>query len=909
MRFYNILIAGLMLLLISAQTLAQQAPVISDIRVEGLQRISAGTVFTSLPLNVGDTLNSGSVSNAIRTLFRTGNFDDVTIALDGDVLVVQVVERPSINEINLEGNEIIDSESLLDGLKGAGLSEGDVFRRSTLEGMKMELTRQYVSQGRYDANIETEVVSLPRNRVNVNINIDEGTTAAIKHINIVGNRAFTDEELMIDFELSETGWFSWITSDDKYAKERLTGDIEKLSSYYLDRGYIQFAVESTQVTLSPDREQVYITININEGEVYTVADVDLSGDLVIPEDQLRPFIFVRSGNTFSQAAVTGSEEWLTRRLGNDGYNFATVEGIPEINEEEKTVNLKFFIDPGKRTYVRRIGFVGNARTADEVMRREMRQMEGAPASSANIEQSRVRLDRLGYFKETNVETREVPGTDDLIDLEYQVEEQPSGSIGASVGYSQDSGIIFGANLQQDNFLGSGKRVGIGLNKSDYQTSINFSYVNPYYTEDGVSRGFSVFYRTSDYEEVNISSYSTDSRGFSLNFGYPIKETQSLGFSIGFVKTSVDVGRFAVQEIKSSPRADLFEDYYVSSCSTGDFITDDDGFIRQVCTADEADSLAKTGTLPAEAFSEPIGEGFLDEDDDFNDFPFTISWSESTLNRGRLATRGYSQKLAMEITVPGSDLEYFKLTYTGQVFFPLTEKLTLRFRTELGYGDGYGNQERLPFFKNFYAGGFGSVRGFKSNTLGPRSTPADRYIENYPYDTEIVSYDTDVDTDGDTGNDNDLDNCDTVAETCRVIDKQVNPLSYILDPDTGKLITSGFVDDPDPFGGNILVEGGVELLFPLPFIKDQRSVRSAFFIDMGNVFSTYCPESRLVTDTRGNTIDTNCYDLSFDQLRYSFGIGVSWITGFGPLTFSYAKPLNEEDADETEAFQFTLGRSF
>ena len=836
---------------------AQSTFVVSDIRVEGLQRISAGSVFSALPINVGDSVDEIGIANAIRSLFRSGNFDDIKIGRDGSVMVVIVVERPSISEINLDGNKAIDSESLLKGLNGAGLAEGRVFKRSTLDGMRMELTRQYVSQGRYDANIETEVVSLPRNRVGVNINIDEGNTAAIKHINIVGNQVWGDAELIDLFELKTTGWFSWIKGDDKYAKEKLSGDLETLTSHYMDQGYLKFNIDSTQVSVSPDREAVYITVNVNEGEKYTVADVELSGDLVLEEEQLRPFIFIRTGEVFSQAQVTATEKWLTKRLGNDGYNFAKVKGIPELNDDEQVVSLKFFIDPGKRTYVRRINFNGNTTTADEVLRREMRQFEGAPASSSNIELSKVRLDRLGFFKQVDVDTQEVPGTDDLIDLQYTVEEQPSGSIGASVGFSQDSGVLLGANIQQDNFLGTGKQIGVGVNKSDYLTNIRFSYVDPYYTEDGVSRGFSVFYREADLEEINISSYSTNTLGASLNFGYPIKETERLGFSFGYTNTEIQAGRGAVQEIKTSPRPYQIDQVSVYSDFDGSVITGGETQFSQ-----ESDITKFLTATEATGFLDVYGE-------EFNNFTVTGSWTQSTLNRGRMATNGASQSLSLELSVPGSDLEYYKLTYNAQVFFPITQAWVVRLRTEIGYGDGYANVEELPFYQHFYAGGFGSVRGFKSNTLGPRSTTAIDYALGR------------VDTNG-----------DGLVEA-----------SYLLidtdgDGNGDTFQTQTYDNDTDPFGGNLLFEGSAELIFPLPFIKDQRTFRTVFFVDWGNVFSTDCRNKQ-----------GNCFDFDLGELRYSAGVGLSWITGFGPLTFSYAVPFNDNEFDETEAFQFSLGRSF
>ena len=841
-----------------------QAFVISDIRVEGLQRISAGSVFAALPVGVGDVVNEYALRQAVRSLFVTGNFDDIRIGRDGNVLVVMVTERPSISEINIDGNKAIETEALLEGLKGAGLAVGQVFQRSTLEGMQLELQRQYVQQGRYDASIETEVLPEPRNRVSINIDVDEGSVATIKHINVVGNQVFSDEELTDIFELKTTGWLSFFTSDDKYSREKLTGDLEKLSSYYLDRGYLQFSIDSTQVSVSPNKEEVYITANVSEGELFTVSDVDLSGDLVLPAAALRRFLLIGEGQTFSQQLVTGTEDYLTRRLGNEGYNFAKVTGIPEVNEEDNTVSMKFFVDPGKRTYVRRISFKGNQKTADEVLRREMRQMEGAPASQAAIEQSRIRLERLGYFSQASVETPEVPGHDDLIDVEFEVEEQTSGSIGASFGFAQDAGLILGLNLQQDNFLGTGRRVGLSLNQSRYQDLYNFSYTNPYFTEDGVSRGFNIFYRSTDLEEVNVASYTTDTVGAALNFGYPIKETERLGFSFGVSNTEITAGRFAVQEIFASPRLqDGVEDFFESTRLP-------DG------TFAEPEVLLPIEDLPLDALTIPAEPGFLDENgNEFLNWTITGSWTQSTLNRGRLATRGASQSVALEVAVPGADLEFYKLTYRGEIFLPIAQEWVVHLRTELGYGDGYGDATELPFYEHFFAGGFGSVRGFESNTLGPRSTPALLYDIDQPV-TGIDENGNPTEIGGPEGQD----------------------FGYRVDPETGKIIAETIRNRADPFGGNVLIEGSAELLFPMPFIKDRSKLRSAFFIDAGNVFNTQCSPNQI-----------NCFDVDPDELRYSVGVGVTWLSGFGPMTFSLAKPLNAGDEDEEEVFQFTLGRGF
>ena len=845
--------------------LAQTEPfVVQDIRVEGLQRISPGSVFAALPVAVGDTVDTYAIRAAAKSLFASGNFDDISIARDGGVLVVVVAERPSISEITIDGNKAIETEALLEGLKGAGLAVGQVFQRSTLEGMQLELQRQYVLQGRYDATIDSEVIAEPRNRVSIAIDVNEGTVAKIKHINVVGNAVFSDEDLLDLFELKTGGWFSFFTSDDKYSKEKLTSDLESLSSYYLDRGYLQFNIDSTQVAVSPNKEEVYITANVTEGAKFTISEVGLSGDLVLPEDDLNRFIIVQPDQIYSQQLVTATEDYLTRRLGNEGYNFAKVTGMPEIDEEANTVAMKFFIDPGKRTYVRRIDFAGNMTTMDDVLRREMRQMESAPASAAAIEQSRIRLERLGFFKTAEAETKEVPGSDDLIDVEYKVEEQSFGSIGGSLGYAQDAGLILGLNLQQNNFLGTGRRVGISLNSSRYQDVISFNYTNPYFTEDGVSRGFSVFYRKTDLSKINVASYTTDTWGGSMNFGYPISETQRLGFSVGVTDTKITSGQYAVQEISASPKlAPEIEYWYYST-------------LQRDGTYSAAEVLQPIDTIPLSALSPPENEGFLDlNGNQYLNWSLTGSWIQSTLNRGQLATRGASQSVSLEVAVPASDLEFYKLNYRGEIYFPLFGEFTLHLRGELGYGDGYGATSELPFYEHFFAGGFGSVRGYETNTLGPRSTPPSVYSAN----TAVTGID-------ENGRPTEFGGPDGRG------------YGYSIDPTTGKIPVQQFYNEPDPFGGNVLIEGSAEVLFPMPFIKDRSSLRSALFFDVGNVFNTNCRENQV-----------NCFGIDAGELRYSVGIGVTWLSGFGPLTFSLAKPLNASPIDEREVFQFTLGRGF
>jgi outer membrane protein insertion porin family len=750
---------------------------VADIRLEGLQRVSAGTLFQSFPINVGDTVDESGLIDATRSLFKTGFFDDIQLGRDGDVLIVQVAERPSISAIGISGNKVIKTDDLKEGLKQSGLTEGEIFKRATLEALEQELTRQYISQGRYGVEVRTDVIEQPRNRVSLLINVVEGTAAKIKQVNIVGNRVFKDKDLKNLLKSRSTNWLSFIRGDDKYSREKLNGDLESLRSKYLDNGYIKFSIESTQVSITPDKKNVYININITEGEQYRFKAITFAGDLVVKEDELRKIMTINPGDVFSNELLVSNSATLTDRLGDDGYTFANVNAIPSINEDTKTVDISIFIDPGKRAYVRRINFTGNTVTADEVLRREMRQQESAWASNKKIQQSKVRLERLGFFKSVNVETRQVPGSSDQLDVNYSVEEQPTGSINFSLGYSQGSGLFFGAGVSQNNFLGTGKNVSIAANQSSVSTFYNFSYLDPYYSIDGVSRGFNIFYKTRDFDEDDTSSFRTDSAGAGVTFGYPISETQTLAFRFGVESTKVKVGSYPVAEI-----------------------------------------------------NEFIG----DEGDQIDEFQITGTWRQSKLNRGFFATKGSSQNLSIEIAVPGSDLTYYRITYKGQVYFPIFDDFALKLRANLGYGDSFGSTGTYPFYNHFFAGGIDSVRGFENNTLGPRSTP-------------------------DPG-----------------------------DPDQG----------PDPFGGNLMTTGGVEFIFPAPFLTDKRSVRTLLFVDAGNVFNTDCPTSSV-----------NCLEFDVGEIRYGAGFGLTWLSGLGPLTFSLAKALNEGDFDETEFFQFSFGTTF
>ena len=763
--------------------------VVADVRLQGLQRVSAGTVFNIIPVGVGDRVDNVAVRAITRALFASGYFNDIKIARDDAVLIVTLTERPAIESIELDGNKAIESEALLEGLADQGLQEGEIFKQATLERMGLELERQYVAQGRYGASIDTEIEDLPRNRVNIKINIEEGKSSGIRHINFVGNNAFSEVELLDSLELKHPSLLSFYRNDDKYAREKLSGDLETIEAFYKDRGYADFKLTSTQVSITPDRQQVYITLTVDEGDVFTVNDVNLVGELGdVRAEDLQSLIIVEEGQTFSQALITATEERLTGALGNGGFTFATASGVPKLNDDD-TVDVEFFVDAGKRAYVRRITFTGNELTQDEVMRREVRQMEAGWASTAQIDLSKVRLERLGYFKGVEVETPQVPGTDDQIDVEFAVEEQPSGAISGTLAYSQGYGLILGANYQQSNLQGGGNSLSVGLSYSEYQQSVNFNYFDPYFTLDGISRGYNVFFRRLDYDARNIARYSTDSAGGGVTFGFPIGETQRINFGLNVEHTEIREGFATAQEI-----------------------------------------------------SEFIGRNGPDA----LNFKANLSWIRSTLNRGVFADRGSSQSVGVTFSAPGSDLEFYRLTYQGEKYFPLTQLFTLKLRTELGYGDSYGDTPALPFYEHFFAGGFGSIRGFENSTLGPRSTPP--------------------------------------------LDENGNPIIFSSFDNDGRY--------GQPFGGNLLLEFSAELIFPLPFVEDNRQFRPALFFDVGNVFNTECP-----------TVSTNCFDFSTDELRYSAGFGLSWLSGFGPLTFAVSKPMNTKFFDEEESFQFELGKTF
>lgn len=769
--FWRLNTALLLALCLSLPVLADSL-VVSDIEVEGLQRVSAGSVFGALPIEIGERVDDQAVADTIRALYRTGLFTDVAVARDGSVLVIRVEERPTIASIEVEGNRNIETEQLKEGMRQAGIQEGQVFQRATLERLELEILRSYVAQGRYNAQVEAKVEELPRNRVSLKLEINEGSVAAIQHINIIGNEKFDDSELISLMELRETSWWNAIRNKDKYARERLGGDLERLRSWYLDRGFIDFSVESTDVSIAPDKQLVFITLSMEEGPQYKVRDTELRGELIVPEEELERLIILEPGQVFSRERMNLSSDLITRRLSREGYSFAKVNARPQTHDDD-TTTVVFEVIPGKRTYVRHINFNGNTATHDEVLRQELRQMEGGIASNDLIEASRNRLERTGFFRTVEVDTSPVPGRDDMVDVNYQVEEQPTGSLSANVGFSQVSGLIFGANISERNFFGTGRSASFGVNTSRSVKSANLSYTNPYYTVDGVSRTFSLRARQTDFAEEDISSFVLDSVDGRMSFGYPINNTTRLNFGVGYSYSRVKPGNFPVLEIRD--------------------------FIER-------------------------------EGDSFDSYLLTASWVQNTQNRGVLPTAGYRHSISTEVAVPGSDLSYFKVNHRTDSYFPLSDNRywVARFRTDVGVADAYGDTQLMPFFEHYFAGGFGSVRGYDANSLGRNA---------------------------------------------------IQPPELSFRRDT-------------PFGGNVLTEASAELIFPVPFAAGSRSMRTSLFIDGGNVFDT----------RRG-------FDPALDEIRYAAGVSFQWITAIGPLGFSLAEPINAQEGDDTQRFQFSLGQQF
>ena len=754
------LLAALLSSLFSLAAFAIQPFVVRDIRVEGVQRTEAGTVFSYLPIKVGERMDDDKAAASIKALYATGFYTDVRLEVENDVLVVFVIERPAIAQIDIVGAKEFTKENLKDGLKQAGIAEAKIFDRSLLDRAEKEIKRQYTSRGFYSAKVQTTVTPLERNRISLAFTIDEGEVSKIVDINIIGASAFSEKSLIKEFELSTGGWLSFFTKDDQYSKQKLSGDLEKLKSFYLNRGYLEFSVDSTQVSITPDKEKIYITINITEGPVYTVSSIKFAGDLKITEEEMRALLLFGAGETFSRQKVVDSVKLMTDRLGNDGYSFANINPVPELDKEKRTAAFTFFVDPGRRVYVRRINVQGNSRTRDEVVRREMRQLEAGWYSIDKINRSKERLERTGFFEEVTVETPPIAGTNDQVDLNVTVKERNTGSLQFGVGYSAFDRLTLSASVSQANIFGSGNQLSFAINSGTVSKAYQVSYLNPYWTADGISRGFDLYHRTLDTASLVTGEYKSTTSGAGVRFGVPVTEYDAINFGLGWELTNIKVDAASPQR---------YVDY--------------------------------VNTFGARS----------------NTYRGSLGYSRDTRDSIYFPTRGYLLELGGQAGLPGSDVKYYRIDTKAQYLRPIWGPLVFNANFEFGFANGYGGKP-LPFFKNFYAGGVDSVRGFEQSSLGPR------------------------------------------------------------DPFTGQFL-----------GGNKRIISNLEVLFPIPGVKD-KSVRLSAFIDTGTVFGA---------DQK----------VTIKALRSSFGFAVSWFSPVGPLKFSLAKPFTVNPNDRIERFQFLLGRAF
>ena len=746
--------------LYAASAFAMQPFVVKNIKVEGIQRTEAGTVFSYLPVKVGDTMDDEKSVVAIKALYATGFFKDVRIESENGLLVVVVQERPAISAIEITGAKEIKQDTLKSGLKQIGLAESRILDKSLLDKAVQELKRQYVGRGHYGVKVVATVTPLERNRVDVGFNISEGEVAKIHKIDIIGNHDFKESELLDLFSLSTPNWLSWFTNDDQYSKNKLSADEESLRSFYQNRGYLEFGVNSIEVSITPDKKDIYITINISEGPKYTVSGIKFAGDRLIPEAELQKIVGIKSGDIFSREKVTDSIRLISDRLGDEGYAFANVNAIPDLDKEKHTAAFTFSIDPGHRVYVRRINITGNTRTKDEVIRRELRQMEGGWYMGQKIKDSKQRVDRLGYFTDANIETPAVVGTNDQVDLNMSVTERPTGNVSIGAGFASSQGLILSGSVSENNIFGTGNQASIQLNTSKINTVYAFSYTNPYFTDEGTSLGYDLYKRNVNPSTLYLGQYSTSTLGAAVRYGVPVTDNDIIHYGLGFESTGINVNTYSSQR---------YIDYVNTFGSNNSTI---------------------------------MG---------------TIGWSRDTRNNAFFPTEGTMKSAYTEVGLPGGTLKYYKITAQNMWFHTLYKDFTLMLNGQVGIGGGYGGKP-LPFFKNFYVGGTGSVRGYDVSSLGPR----------------------------DSSN--------------------------------------------QAMGGDRQIIGNAEIYFPMPGIKDKKSVRLSTFIDGG---MAYGPSQLPV---KGG-------------LRYAAGFALTWISPVGPLKFSIAQPLNAQTGDNIQRFQFMLGNIF
>ena len=765
---------------------------VRNFRVEGAQRISEGTIYNYLPINIGDMLTDQRVQEAIRAIYSTGFFRDVEFRRDGDVLIIAVLERPSIEDFTISGNKDIETELLESSLRDVGLSGGRVFDQSVLEEVKQALTEQYYSQGKYAVKIETPIEPLPGNRVRVAINIVEGDRAKIRQVNVVGNTSFDDDEILNIFELKTGTLLSFIRNDDRYSKEALEGDLETLRSFYMDSGFADFRWESVQVAISPDKRDIFITVNIVEGDRYTISDVKLAGQMVVPEEELRERIYTAPGQIYSQGLLTFSEEQMRLRLGEDGYAFAQVQAVPELDRDTKEASVTFFIEPQNRVYVRRINFNGSDSVKDEVFRREMRQLEGSYLSNLLVERSQIRLQRLAYVQSVDYDTTPVLGSPDLVDIDFEIEEGLPGTFGGGLGYSETWGAQLNGNFVHSNFMGTGNRVSLNLMGGEFATSANLNFTDPYRTIDGLSRTLLMSFQDITQFTSASSDFSTETFSLGADWSYPITEFQFLRFGFSLRQAELATSSYSsVQAIE-----------WVKNNGTPLDVPGDNVF----------GTSAKSIEL-------------------------NTGWIFDSRNRVLFPTNGTRFGANLTVAIPGSEVEYFVASLDFTKYIPLWGSWLFKINSELALGDAYGETTALPPYRNFFAGGPGTVRGFEESRLGPK----------------------------DSWN--------------------------------------------NPYGGNLKMATQFELTLPTPE-KFAASTRVSLFYDIGNVFSTGG-----VTFFDRLDEETDEYKYRSDNLKQSVGVAVEWLAPLGLLRFSYALPLNANEAtdrffeDRTEEFQFTMGNAF
>ncbi|MFM2482454.1 outer membrane protein assembly factor BamA [Celerinatantimonas sp. YJH-8] len=780
---------------------------VTDIHVDGLQRVSLGAALLQIPIRVGDDVDQGEISQSLKQLYRSGDFQDVSVYRDGSTLIYRVKERPVIAKIDLSGNKDIKDDKLKESLSSQGIRVGEPLDRTNLSNIEKGLEDFYYSVGKYNAQVKTIVTPLPRNRVDVKFTFQEGLSAKIQQINIVGNHKFSDDKLLEQLQLTDhVPWWNFM-GDQKYQKQKLSGDLETIRSYYFDRGYARFQIESTQVELTPEKHQVYITVNVHEGDIYKIKGITLNGNLIGRKAEMEKLVSIRPGDTYSGSDISEMQDILEKFLGRQGYAYPKIQVFPQIDDKDKTVMLNVNVDPGKRIYVRNIHVLGNTVTKDEVLRREMRQMEGTWLSSEKLEQSKRRLNRLGFFSSVETQTNRVPGSDDQVDVDVTVKEQPTGSLTAGIGYGTTSKISLNAGITQKNFMGTGDSVGITLSRNAYSKTVNLSHTNPYFTKDGVSLGENIYYRDFDASNANLVSYTNKTIGIKGTLGFPIDENNRLSLGLG-------------GEINKISQNDPYEQ------------------IRQFWD---------------------IYSGYSDAHDNslsFKNITVTAGWSRNTLDFGQFPTAGSTQNLDFEVAVPGSDTQYYKLSFETRHFLPLTKEHDWVFSAHgrVGYGNGYGqvdgNDQILPFFKNFYAGGWGSIRGFASNTVGPRAIYRDYY-------------------DGENG--------------------------YV----PGRAI-----------GGNGVAVGSFELIFPTPLVSQSyvHSLRTTAFFDFGTAWDTEYDTALAMRQCVRDCDEIGDYSKP-NRIRASVGVSLQWRSPIGPVVFALSKPVKKYQGDETEFFSFNLGQTF